>query len=55
MPASHIEFLFAAAAFAVAEPRGCQQLIFRSHYPPPSPVTGPVACIAAPPSVVLLG
>ncbi|WP_297834230.1 hypothetical protein [Pseudomonas sp.] len=55
MPASHIEFMFAAAAFAAAEPRGCQQLVFRSHYPPPSPVTSPVVCAIAPPGVVLLG
>ncbi|WP_299831733.1 hypothetical protein [Pseudomonas sp.] len=55
MPASHFDSMFAAAALAAAEPRGCRQLVFRSHYPPPSPVTSLVVCVVAPPGIVLLG
>ncbi|WP_426141430.1 hypothetical protein [Pseudomonas sp. DWP3-1-2] len=49
MPASHIQLMFDAAAFAAAEPCGCKQLSFM-RYPPPSPVNSQVV---APPGVAL--
>jgi hypothetical protein len=55
MPASHSPFVFDTAAFAVGEPRGCQQAFYITRYPPPSPVTGPVASVVSPPAVVALG
>nr|WP_314577805.1 hypothetical protein [uncultured Pseudomonas sp.] len=55
MPASHSQFVFDTAASAVAEPCGCQQAFYITRYPPPAPVTGPVACVVSPPAVVVLG
>jgi len=54
MPASIPLFAFDVAAFAAAEPCGCQQIVFITRYPPPSPVTSPVVCAVAPPGVVSL-
>ncbi|WP_199885110.1 hypothetical protein [Pseudomonas bohemica] len=55
MPASHSPIVFDTTASAVGEPCGCQQAFYITRYPPPSPVTGPVACVVSPPAVVVLG